>query len=349
MLEKGILQLNEREVGWEERQVPSRVSRDEDEAFFGHFVSHPECCAHIDDPHQTFSVHISSPGDENFVRLPLPPPELKEDPKPLSPYYCPSCHSDDPGDVPDSFGEPSQGVTLPNICSTPDALGILPVNFINNLNITGRISVKARGKELIIAICNSKTRKNFVLRVNFGLEGHCFWIPTTWYKEIISAPTVPRGVKNQAFSIPNKYIDGPPKNRPGSDLRISIQAAFIRPNWTLIFVDPIATITFHLMQVSESFHPAHLEPIWSSLWSRSQGPVYSLEPAATLDALDPWRTRILTDPLNLTPIFTLMKTDQTVFNGSGAQETTDQLLLALIHPQMPAIYVCSYDEPFFVP
>lgn len=31
------------------------------------------------------------------------------------------------------------------------------------------------------------------------------------------------------------------------------------------------------------------------------------------------------------------------FNGSGAQKTSDQLFLALIHPQMPAYYVCAND------
>lgn len=39
-------------------------------------------------------------------------------------------------------------------------LSIPPANFVNDLDITGRISAKARGKELVIAICNSKTRKN---------------------------------------------------------------------------------------------------------------------------------------------------------------------------------------------
>ncbi|KAJ6570365.1 hypothetical protein B0H10DRAFT_1964731 [Mycena sp. CBHHK59/15] len=32
------------------------------------------------------------------------------------------------------------------------------------------------------------------------------------------------------------------------------------------------------------------------------------------------------------------------FNGKGAQEATDLLLLALIHPQMPALYVCQNNK-----
>ncbi|KAJ7136726.1 hypothetical protein C8R44DRAFT_868851 [Mycena epipterygia] len=153
---------------------------------------------------------------------------------------------------------------------------------------------------------SSETPKLFVFRVGFGLEGHCFWMPTAWYNIIVSAPTVPRGCKSRAFAIPNEFIDGPVNTKPGSDLKISIQAAFIRPNWTLVFVDHNVMISFHLMQMSDSFSREDLNPasfIWSSLWSRSHGPVYNLEPAATLRALDDWRTQILTgSPGDNTPI-----------------------------------------------
>ncbi|KAJ6612394.1 hypothetical protein B0H10DRAFT_2192502 [Mycena sp. CBHHK59/15] len=106
-------------------------------------------------------------------------------------------------------------------------------------------------------------------------------------------------------------------------------------------------ITFHLMRISDSFHPSQLEPgssMWPVLWSWSHGPVYSQEPAVTLDGLRRWRTRVLDDPNNFTPIFLRMMANQTVFNRSGMQEATDQLLLALIHPLMPTIHVCSNDE-----
>ena len=38
-----------------------------------------------------------------------------------------------------------------------------------------------------------------------------------------------------------------------------------------------------------------------------------------------------------------MKTNQTAFNGSGAQEATDQFFLAYIRPLMPAHLVCLND------
>ncbi|KAJ7443076.1 hypothetical protein B0H11DRAFT_1932063 [Mycena galericulata] len=206
-----------------------------------------------------------------------------------------------------------------------------PADFINELNIMGRIFAKARGKELI-----------FAFRLNFALEGHCFWMPTAWYKQITSRAPVPRGKKSMAFLIPDELIDG-----PGTGRKISIQAAFIRPEYTFIFSDHNVMIQFHLMQFARSFFPVHLAPgssVWPALWSRSHGPVYSQEPDATLEALSSWRAEVLRNPFDSTPIFASVKATQTVFNGFGAQEATDLLLLALIHPQMPSVDVCGHEE-----
>ncbi|KAJ6629795.1 hypothetical protein B0H10DRAFT_1985398 [Mycena sp. CBHHK59/15] len=116
------------------------------------------------------------------------------------------------------------------------------------------------------------------------------------------------------------------------DRIISIQAAFIRPEYTLIFVDHNSMIQFHVMHMSNDFGPDQLTPgsmMWSALWSSNHGPVY---------------TCILARPKDFTSIFLSMKTHQTAFNGKGAQEATDLLLLALIHPQMPALYVCQNNK-----
>ncbi|KAJ7672243.1 hypothetical protein DFH06DRAFT_979959 [Mycena polygramma] len=182
----------------------------------------------------------------------------------------------------------------------------------------------------------------FVFRVTFALEAHLFWIPTDMYREIMSETPVARGVKSLAFTIPDELNDGPLPDRI-----ISIQAAFIRPKWTLIFVDHNSMIQFHVMEMAKTFTATQLVPgseTWSALWSRTHGPVYSQEPEATLAALYQWRTRILSKPGNRTSIFQSMKSNQWVFNGSGAQEATDQLLLACILPQMPAVFVCQHDE-----
>ncbi|KAJ7110761.1 hypothetical protein C8R46DRAFT_1240461 [Mycena filopes] len=360
MPEKGVVRLNEREIHWEECQQPVSVDRVNDDLFMGalsgflnsfklftinteDFVAHSSCCADVDGGRPTFTVHVSSPADPNFVPLPWPSPPSasatttqkktkgkKTKPSELPPFYCKSCHS--------SFSA--------NDISDSDSTDVSPASpaadFVNNLKIRGRLSAKARGKELVIAICNKNTGRNFVFRIGFALEAHCFWIPTDMYWRIVSEPAVTRGLKSQAYAIPDEYIDGPAKERC-----VSIQAAFIHPDYTLLFVDHNVFITFHLMQMPPSFTPSDLRPestCWHDLWSHNHGPVYSQEPITTLQVLDKWRARIVANTDNLTSIYMMMKTQQEVFNGSGAQEATDQLLLAFIHPQMPAFHVCTHDK-----
>ncbi|KAK7026612.1 hypothetical protein R3P38DRAFT_3191862 [Favolaschia claudopus] len=74
--------------------------------------------------------------------------------------------------------------------------------------------------------------------------------------------------------------------------------------------------------------------------SRSK-PVYSHEPDTKVAALETW-CREMVD--TSTPIFLVMKTTQTVFNGSGTQEATDQLQKAFISPLMPPCQVCQSDS-----
>ncbi|KAJ6622384.1 hypothetical protein B0H10DRAFT_2430855 [Mycena sp. CBHHK59/15] len=340
MPEQGVVRLFEREVGWEEHRVPAAIDRSDDEAFFGCFVTHPQCCSRVEGRRQTFTIHVSSPTDDRFHSLPrLPPPPAppknpKKNEKLQPPHYCSSCRRG--CDITD----PAAVAPPHSVCSVPSDMPT--AEFVNSLNIEGRISAKARGKELAIAICNRKSGTNFVLRVTFALEGHCFWIPTEWYNRITSQTPVARGVKSLAFPIPDEYHDC-----MLSDRIISIQAAFIRPEYTLIFVDHNSMIQFHVMRMSDDFGPDQLTPgsmMWSALWSSNHGPVYSQEPAATLRALDSWRAYVLARPEDFTSIFLSMKTHQTAFNGKGAQEATDLLLLALIHPQMPALYVCQNNK-----
>ncbi|KAJ6491240.1 hypothetical protein DFH09DRAFT_1291076 [Mycena vulgaris] len=329
MPEKGVVKLNEREVRWEERQVPKKISRDDDQAFYGRFVTHPECCARLIGQRQTFSLHVCSPQDPNFLVLPgvLPDSSTSKTGKTKSPYYCKACHSA-------RNDEDVEEITPSISASGPEAVSTTATNtpcaeYVNSLNIVGRLYTKARGKELLIAICNKSTAENFIFRIAFGLEAHCFWLPTRWYTTITSQMPVKRGEKSRAFPIPSEYIlDSDAPSKEGHI--ISIQAAFIRPKWTLVFVDHNVLITFHLMQASPAFLPSHIEPgstskIWSALWSSTHGPVYSQEPDATLRALWDWRSRISKQSdgqQNFTPIFLSIK---------GTQS-------------MPTYYVCREDE-----
>ncbi|KAK7001646.1 hypothetical protein R3P38DRAFT_3326957 [Favolaschia claudopus] len=320
----------------------------------GRFLIHPECCARVEGQRQTCSVHVSSPRDPNFVSLPLlqPPPPVPKpgDPPPVISHFCASCGRKYEGEEADTVTPPSsRGTDLTDFDCTkiysPQPQDMPAAEFINSLDITGAISAKARGKELLVAICNNETRTNFAFRVHFGMQGHLFWMPTKMYLDIVSEPPVPRGEKSFAFRIPAKHIDGPVK----TGQLISIQAAFIRPKWTLVFVDHNVMIQFHLMRLSDDFQPADLNPkstIWSSLWSATHGPVFGQEPEAALAALRSWRATFLATGSSTTSILQAMKTYQKAFNGSGAQESNDQLFMALIHPQMPAKLVCTSDILF---
>ncbi|KAJ7837855.1 hypothetical protein B0H14DRAFT_3701606 [Mycena olivaceomarginata] len=359
MPEKTVLKLFEHEVGWEERRIPSTVDRIDDTSFIGEFVAHPVCCARADGTQQTFTVHVSSPDDSKFVplpRLPLPiepvsAPKTGKKPQPKkSAFYCAPCHSlgESNSHKENEQCQPSaitkyQSTDIDADAKRPrdkegetDPLNIPTAEFVNTLKIARRISAKARGKELVIAICNEHTGMNFVMCVTFGLEGHCFWIPTQMYRWIVSQEPVPRGETSYAYPIKDEDVDG-----PATGCKVSIQAAFIRPEYTLIFVDHNSLIQFHVMQMPERFTADDLRPgseFWPALWSQSHGPVYSQEPEATIQALEDWRTSILNRPKDLSPIAACMRANQMAFNGSGAQETSDQLFLALIHPQMPAYY-----------
>ncbi|KAJ7479662.1 hypothetical protein FB451DRAFT_1239519 [Mycena latifolia] len=354
--EKGVVYLARREVEWEGDKVPKR-SRNDHNHFFGQFVAHTECCARVEGKRQTFSIHVAPPSDPNFIPLLVPSPSGSPSrKKELPPYYCKPCHSlgdvslstedDVPGSVLTAAAidraevEESQETT--ECTDNGRYLDVPPAEFVNRLNIKGRLYVNCRRKELILAIANVADQRTFLLRVNFGLAGHCLWIDTEQYREIVSQPPVRRGEKSFAFRIPEKFCDGPLN---GHEHLVSIQAAFIRPKWTLIFVDHNVFMTFHLMQARRPFIPEHLKsgsPLWSALWSKTHGPVYSQEPDATVVALEAWRRKML-ETSEMAPIFVSMRAHQDTFNGTGAQEATDQLQIALISPCMPTVYVCRDD------
>ncbi|KAJ7643647.1 hypothetical protein FB45DRAFT_1052564 [Roridomyces roridus] len=179
-------------------------------------------------------------------------------------------------------------------------------NFINNLNITGRIRAKARGKELAVAICNAVSDHKYVLRVHFKTEAHLFWMPTEMYRRIVSQPTRQRR-SGLAFPVPPDCISGPKRE----DILLTIQAAFF----------------------------------WSALWSSTHGPVHSLEPTATRARFLAWRQSTIANDDDR-PILFLMKDKQDIFNGCGAWESVDILVRALVHPAMPASLLCSNETVF---
>jgi hypothetical protein len=172
----------------------------------------------------------------------------------------------------------------------------------------------------------------------------------------VDAPLQKRGKKSHAFRIPSHLFDGP----PGVDGQISIQLAFIRPDWTLIFADHNVMISFHVMHLrqpckEEDFYPGSRASfqnfckfsvltlkmqLWLRLWSDTHGPVHELEPARYAATLETWRARSISMETDV-PIFLEVKDNQRVFNGYGAQEACDMLVGAYLHPCMPTFMVCA--------
>lgn len=85
------------------------------------------------------------------------------------------------------------------------------------------------------------------MRISFATEGHCFWLRTVQYERIVSGPTANRGAKGTAFQVPADLIQGGVKR--SIPLLITIAAAFVRPQWTLVFVDHQCFMTFHVMRL----------------------------------------------------------------------------------------------------
>ncbi|KAF8954277.1 hypothetical protein BDZ97DRAFT_2081817 [Flammula alnicola] len=332
----------------------------------GLLVFHPPCCAKVDGNRQTVTIHRCRADDPVFHVLPEPrkrqPPKSKHPKKkPLEEedHICKACTQPDAGEddedededvslfdnIPSSDG-PNIPSSLPLLKGEEvDLLRIKPdltsfkgkpaADIANALQIQGELLCVSRGKEIVLAIAN------FIIRICFGVEGHCFWLPTSVYRALITDGPVDRGAKSKTFAIPAEYQDGP----PGNVHQLSMQAAFVRPDWTLVFVDHNVMITFHIMALQRTIRRSDLEPgspLWPSLWSATHGPVHSSEPIQALKVLDRWRQVSLVSQ-NSTAIFLAVKSNQKVFNGYGAQETCDMLCSVFIHPCMPVYQICA-DE-----
>ncbi len=95
-------------------------------------------------------------------------------------------------------------ITIFNVRFMPQdaASKLKDVDIIRDLDIEGELIAAFRGKELIFAIdkvLNSYFYTmvmptfnlfEFIFRVCYSLEGHCFWVPTATYDTIVSYPPV---------------------------------------------------------------------------------------------------------------------------------------------------------------
>ncbi|KAF9548078.1 hypothetical protein CPC08DRAFT_769318 [Agrocybe pediades] len=294
----------------------------------GTLVFHTPCCAREAGSRATVTFHRCTRSDPFFH--PLPTVELK-------------LEESKGGSISTGGGaEPahsSLSINAPGDVQYPSSVGLVEKerhgpDIANRLEISGPLYSAVRGKELTIGI------GSYLIRICFGLEGHCFWMPTAMYKEIVSRGTVNRGAKSQAFVVPEEFSAGP---KGGKAPLVSIQAAFIKPDMTLVFVDHNVMITFYIMALRRVCRKDDFtvgSSLWPYLWSPSHGPVYSLEPNDMMSTLERWKERTI-KKRSMNSIFLEVKSEQDFFNGYGAQETCDMLIDAVIHPCMPIYYVCS--------
>lgn len=126
---------------------------------------HSECCAQVNGTRQTCSLHVSGPDNPLFVPL----PRLTSDKKMnsgVATLSCKPCHGDNPPLTSPTEVRPLlifSIIALKNIQSTAVDVAMSdqhPADYINSLNITGRLTPKARGKELVLAICNKSNQRN---------------------------------------------------------------------------------------------------------------------------------------------------------------------------------------------
>lgn len=142
--------------------------------------------------------------------------------------------------------------------------------IVNELRIHGQLQCALRGKEIAIGIADvshllhcftelyglslTNDYAQYIIRISFQTEGHCFWMLTTQYKQIVGGETTQRGSKGTAFQVPPELVIGPERN-DGKILKITIAAAFIRPQWTLVFIDHQCFMTFHILRLCRACTP----------------------------------------------------------------------------------------------
>ncbi|KAJ8088642.1 hypothetical protein PM082_013885 [Marasmius tenuissimus] len=190
----------------------------------GRWKFHLKGLANMHGGKQTVTAHTSSASDTIF--------------QPITEHFpliaCKTCT------LPDSSDQNSEACSGLSFVRYPtnDSLPVSVAEIFNNLDAKGRLYCATRGKEMVVGF------GQFIVRVHFALEGHCFWMPTTQYNVITSKAPVTRGSKSMAYRVPLEFVYG-----PGGECRLSIQAAFIRPDWTLLFCDHNVQIVFHVMRL----------------------------------------------------------------------------------------------------
>ncbi|KJA15364.1 hypothetical protein HYPSUDRAFT_58839 [Hypholoma sublateritium FD-334 SS-4] len=279
----------------------------------GRVIIHVKTLANRLGKRKKLTLHTPSPKDPIFQSFPDYENEI-----------CGSCVKVVSGEI--SKSKTSAALPLPSEVIT-----------INKLQITGSMFPQRRGKEIIMGI------DRYLFRFGLGVEGHGLWILTSVYKEITKVKPEPRGEKGFMYRIPQEHWSGP-KGTPGF---VRILFAFMCEEWTWVFIDHNAMMTIHVLCLRQPVTHEDLVPgslIWPYIWGVNHGPSLIFETHLAVSGLHQWRQSVLQKRVrDQKPIFLSVKGNQLVFNGYGAQETSDMLFEALILPNTSTYDVCKLD------
>ncbi|PIL36895.1 hypothetical protein GSI_00585 [Ganoderma sinense ZZ0214-1] len=194
----------------------------------------------------------------------------------------------------------------------PTALGLAPgIHSVNDADVRraegqpfhsllgsvpgGRLFVRARGKELVVAA------GQYAFRFHFGLEGIVAIVDTPSFWELVSKDCPGKNKDGEKSEIMRSFIVPPALTTPAArqlkqEQTINIFAAFVGPKDTFIFTDHSRLLRMHVMVLTRSFLERDLEPeseLWPFLWSTNHGPDWIFERGAAEQALDAWRDSVI--------------------------------------------------------
>ncbi|KAM5531772.1 hypothetical protein V8D89_014542 [Ganoderma adspersum] len=159
----------------------------------------------------------------------------------------------------------------------------------------GELFVRARGKELVIAV------GQYAFRFHFALEGITAIVDTQNFWQMVSKDCPGKNKDGEKSEIMRSFIVPTclttlEARQLNQEQTINIFTAFVGLRDTFIVTDHSRLLRMHIMILSRSFTQHDLQPeseLWPFLWSANHGPDWIIERAAAERALDAWRDHII--------------------------------------------------------
>ncbi|KAK7006736.1 hypothetical protein R3P38DRAFT_1700285 [Favolaschia claudopus] len=213
----------------------------------------------------------------------------------------------------------------------------------------GPVHAAVRGKSLVISA------GHHALVCHFALEGNLLVLPRDDFEEIV-ASSVPGNNKNRSkanrlcsFPLPSYYLDPGARDRK-DDFKINILAAVVMEEEVLIITDFSRMTQIHVVSSARMLTREDLRPgseLWSTrLWSRFRSaPDWIVETDLALAGLDEWRNKVIREG-DVMPILDVLLQVDGLGAGIGQHLANDLLFEIALHPDTPALSLCSDDAAY---